>query len=99
VQQTREIGIRVALGARTRSVVAGVLSGIGVYVALGMVAGLTAGLWLSRFLSAVLFEVLPGDPATIALPLLLLLGVTLLAALLPARQAARVDPIVALRDE
>ena len=54
---------------------------------------------MSRFLTAVLFEVLPGDPATIALPLLLLLGVALVASLLPARQAAAVDPIIALRDE
>jgi ABC-type antimicrobial peptide transport system permease subunit len=99
VQQTREIGIRMALGATTRSVVAGVLGGVGGYVAGGMVAGLAAGLWMARFLTAVLFGVLPGDPATIALPLLLLLGVALVASLLPARQAAGVDPIVALRDE
>ena len=93
VQQTRDIGIRMALGATTRSVVAGVLRGVGGYVAAGMVAGLAAGLWMSRFLTAVLFGVLPGDPATIALPLLLLLGVALVASLLPARQAAAVDPI------
>ena len=88
-----------ALGATTRSVVSGVLRGVGVYVLFGMIAGLGAGLWMSRFLTAVLFNVLPGDPATIALPLLLLLGVAFIASALPARQAAAVDPIVALRDE
>ena len=99
VQQTREIGIRVALGATARSVVGGVLGGVGGYIAAGMIAGLAAGLWMSRFLSAVLYDVQPGDPWTVALPVLLLLAVALVASLLPARQAAAVDPIVALRDE
>jgi len=99
VQQTREIGIRVALGATARSVVAGVLGGVGGYIAAGMIAGLAAGLWMSRFLSAVLYDVQPGDPWTVALPVLLLLGVALVASLLPARQAAAVDPMIALRDE
>jgi len=99
VRQTRDIGIRVALGATARSVVAGVLGGVSLYVAAGMIAGLAAGLWTSRFLSAVLFDVQPGDLSTVALPVLVLLAVALAASLLPARQAATVDPIVALRDE
>ena len=99
LQQTREIGIRVALGATARSVVAGVLGGVGGYIAAGMIAGLAAGLWMSRFLSAVLYDVQPGDPWTVALPVVLLLAVALVAALLPARQAAAVDPMIALRDE
>jgi len=89
----------VALGATARSVVAGVLGGVGGYIAAGMIAGLAAGLWMSRFLSAVLYDVQPGDPWTVALPVVLLLAVALVAALLPARQAAAVDPMIALRDE
>jgi predicted permease len=99
VRQTREIGIRIALGASWRMIVGGVLGGVAAYVALGLVTGLGAGLWLARFLTRLLYEVRPGDTATILLPLGLLLLVVLPAALLPARRAAIVDPVVALRDE
>ena len=99
VRQTREIGIRIALGATWRRVVKGVLAGLVGYVTAGLIVGLGTGLWLSRFLTTLLYEVQPGDAATILLPLALLVAVAAAAALVPARRAAGVDPIVALREE
>jgi predicted permease len=99
VQQTREIGIRVALGAAQRAVVAGVLRGVAAYVVLGIAAGLAAGLWLAQFVEKLLYEVQSRDMVSVALPIGELLLIAASAALLPARRAARVDPIVALRDE
>jgi putative ABC transport system permease protein len=99
VQQTREIGIRMALGAARRTVVRGVLGGVAGYVAMGMATGLTAGFWLSRFVAKLLYEVRPDDATVMLLPAALLLLVAAIASLLPARRAAGVDPVVALRDE
>jgi putative ABC transport system permease protein len=99
VQQTREIGIRMALGAAHRVVVRAVVWSVWTYVLAGMAVGLAAGLWLSRFVTALLYEVRPGDASSIVAPLTVLLLVAVLASLLPARRAALVDPIVALRDE
>jgi hypothetical protein len=99
VQQTREIGIRVALGAARRTIVQGVVGGVAAYVALGIAAGLAGGLWLSRFVAMLLYEVHPGDAASIAWPVVTLLVVATVATVLPARRAAGVDPMVALRDE
>ena len=99
VQQTREIGIRMALGAARRTVVQGVLGGLAGYVALGMAAGVAGGLWLSRFVATLLYEVRPSDAAAVAWPVVTLLAVATIAAVLPARRAAGVDPVVALRDE
>jgi ABC-type antimicrobial peptide transport system permease subunit len=99
VRQTREIGIRIALGATWRMIVGAVLGGLAAYVAFGLATGLGAGLWLARFLTTLLYDVRPGDAVTILLPLGLLLLVVLPAALLPARRAATVDPVIALRDE
>ena len=99
VQQTREIGIRMALGAARRTVVQGVVGSLAGYVALGMAAGVAGGLWLARFVATLLYEVRPSDAATIAWPVMTLLAVATLAAVLPARRAAGVDPATALRDE
>jgi len=99
VQQTREIGIRMALGAPRRTVVRTVVGGVAGYVALGVVAGLAAGLWLSRFVTWLLYDSRPSDASSILLPLGLLLLVATVASVLPARRAATVDPMVALRDE
>jgi putative ABC transport system permease protein len=99
VRQTREIGIRIALGATWRLIVGGVLGGIAAYIAIGLATGLGAGLWLSQFLTKLLYEVQPGDSVTILLPLGLLLLGAVPAMLLPARRAATVDPVIALRDE
>jgi predicted permease len=95
-QRTHEIGIRVAMGAQTRDVLKLVL-GQGMSLALvGVMIGLLASAALTRLMESLLFGVSAADPLTfVAIPLLLI-GVALLACWIPARRAARVDPIVAL---
>jgi ABC-type antimicrobial peptide transport system permease subunit len=98
-RRTREIGVRIALGA-TRGEVARLVMREGlVMTAAGTLIGLAAALGLTRFLSSVLFEVSPGDPATYLAVAAVLIAVALLATLLPARRATSVDPLVALRAE
>lgn len=98
-RRTREIGIRIALGAQAMDVSRLVLrQGTGVVLA-GLGAGVLAALALTRFLRVLLFEVSPTDPTTFIVMSLLLLTVALLASYLPARRAARVDPMIALRSE
>jgi len=99
VQRTREIGIRVALGAHRRRVVAMVLADAGRTTLLGAGAGIAAGLYLSRFLETLLFDVTPFAFWSVALPLVILIFTAVLAAVLPALRASRVDPAVALRHE
>jgi predicted permease len=98
-QRTREIGIRVALGARHLRVIRTVMAETGVAALIGAAGGLAAALYLSRFVQALLFEVTPLDFWSLALPLCTLLLAALLAAARPALQAARVDPMNALRYE
>jgi putative ABC transport system permease protein len=98
-QQTREIGIRIALGATPQSILKMVLSNIVRWTVAGAALGLL-GAWLcSRLLESLLFEVRAHDPFLLALALLFLVVVVILAAWLPARRAMRVDPVVALRYE
>jgi predicted permease len=99
VQRTREIGIRVALGARSRRVVWLVLSDTGATALVGAAAGLATALYLSRYVQALLFEVTAFEVWSLALPLGTLLFTAILAATLPALRAARVDPAIALRYE
>jgi putative ABC transport system permease protein len=95
--RTREVGIRMALGAGRREVLSMVLrQGVSLIV-LGIVCGLAASMALSRFLSTLLFEVRPTDPATYGLAALGLSAVALLATYVPARRATRIDPMAALR--
>jgi hypothetical protein len=99
VQRTREIGIRMALGARAFQVIRLVISEIAVTVALGVVAGLAGGFVLGHYVTGLLFEVKPGHAATVLFPLLGLMLVCFFAALPPTLRATRLNPVVALRQE
>jgi putative ABC transport system permease protein len=99
VQRTREIGVRVALGAVPRRVIGTILSDVTLAVLFGMALGLAGGVYLSRFVESLLFETRPLSVATLALPLATLVIAAALAALVPAVRAARVDPVIALRCE
>ena len=98
-QRTQEIGIRMALGAERREIMKMVL-GQGTMMALtGVAIGLGVAFGLTRLIAALLFQVSATDPPTFSLVPVVLLLVALVAAYLPARRAARVEPMVALRDE
>jgi putative ABC transport system permease protein len=98
-QRVREFGIRIALGATAGDVLAIVLGGTARIVGIGIVVGLAAAAAAGRSMSTLLFGVHPTDPVTFA-GVAVLLGLTAtLATMLPALRAARVDPVVALRDE
>ena len=98
-ERTHEIGIRMALGAESRSILRMVLrQGVGLALA-GAVVGLIGALIVSNLMSGLLYGVRPTDPLTFAGVALLLIGVAMLASYMPARRAIRVDPMVALRHE
>jgi hypothetical protein len=99
VQRTREIGIRMALGAQAHNVMVLVLAQGMKLVLLGLLIGIPASLAVARLLSSMLVGFTTGDPLTIGVVTLLLAGVTLLACYLPARRATRVDPLETLRYE
>ena len=98
-QRTRELGIRLALGARREAVLTLVLRESLILTAVGITLGLLGAAALTRTLEALLFDVTPLDPATFATVALLFAACAGLAAYLPARRATRVDPIIALRTE
>ena len=98
-RRRREIGIRMALGARAAQVIRLVLQRSLVPIGLGIVAGIAGSLAASRLLTALLFHVEPGDPAVLGAIVLLLGASAIAACLVPARRAASVDPLVVLRDE
>lgn len=98
-QRTREIGIRIALGAQKRDIFKMVV-GHGLILSLiGVIIGLAASLMLTRYLASLLYGVSSTDPATITSVALLLITVALLACSIPARRATRVDPMSALRHD
>ena len=98
-QRTREIGIRVALGAQTRAVLAMVLRNGLVLAVIGVCIGLASAFVLTRFMSSLLFGVTTTDATTFALVPLGVIAVVLCACFLPARRASRVNPLIALRYE
>jgi len=98
-RRTREIGIRMALGAERGRVLWLVLREVAIMAAVGIAAGLGAALWLTRQIQAQLFGLAPSDPATLAGAGLLLGSIAIAAGYLPARRAATIDPIVSLRTE
>lgn len=98
-QRTRELGIRLALGARRNDVLRLVIKRGMSYSLIGIVIGLAAALALTRLMESLLYGVSPADPLTFAGITLLLALVSLLASWIPARRAAKVDPLIALRHE
>src|SRR5439155_23929122 len=98
-RRTYELGIRVALGAQKGDVVRLVARETIPMVGAGVLIGLVASLGLTRFVRALLYEITPGDPLTFVGVAAVLSVVAMIAALVPARRAARVDPVIALRSE
>jgi putative ABC transport system permease protein len=99
VRRTREIGIRMAIGARARTVVWMVTRETLALVLLGASCGSVAAVLVSRYVNSQLFGVTPGDPLSTTAAVLSLLGVAVAAGFLPARRASRIDPVRALRTE
>jgi putative ABC transport system permease protein len=98
-RRTREIGVRIALGARSRDVLAMILAQGVRTIAIGIGMGLIGSLALARIVQSLLFGINATDPLTLAAVVALLVAAALLACYLPARRAAKIDPMVALRYE
>jgi putative ABC transport system permease protein len=98
-ERRREIGVRIALGARQGRVVADVMQQGLTLTTLGLLVGVAGSLALSRVLALLLFGVQPSDPTTLATVVGTIATVAAAACLLPAWRASRVDPIVVLREE
>ena len=98
-QRTHEIGIRMALGAKTLDVLRLMVSSNMAWVLIGLGVGIAGSTGLTRLLAGMLYEVRPIDPVVLSSVSLLLAGIALLASYLPARRAAKIDPIAALRCE
>ena len=98
-QRRQEVGIRMALGARGRDVLGLVLREAMALAGVGILLGVVLSLFVTRLLQTLLFEVSATDPATFAVTAFLLAGVALAASYIPARRAATVDPVAALRND
>jgi ABC-type antimicrobial peptide transport system permease subunit len=98
-RRTREIGVRVALGAPHTTVVWMMMRQCVWMVLAGLAAGLPAAVWLARLVKSLLFGVPPNDPSTMLAAILVLIAASAVAAYVPARRAARVDPMIALRQD
>lgn len=98
-QRTRELGIRIAFGARARDTFGLVLKDGAKQLALGLAAGLLLGQGLARAIQVVLFDVNPRDPVLLATVAVILSLTALAATVIPARRASRIDPMLAIRSE
>ena len=98
-RRTREIGIRMALGARAADVRRMVVAQGGRVALIGVVIGLVAAVYAARWLESLLFEVTARDPMVFGVVSLVMIGVALFASYLPARRASAVDPVEAIRVE
>lgn len=99
IQRTREIGVRMALGAQRHHIASLVLGQVSRWSLIGVIAGAAGSLASGRAVGALLFHVPKGDPWPLTAAIVLLLGTALAAAWIPSRRAARVDPLLALRSE
>ena len=99
IRRRQEFGVRVAIGAAPGSVMRLILRQVSWIVGTGVVVGLAGAFGGGRLIAALLYEVTTADPIAIAITIVFLVGVTLLAGLIPAWRASRVDPMVALREE
>ena len=99
VQRTKEIGIRVALGAARRDVVRLVVSQTLAPTMIGIAIGVAAAVIATRLVASMVYGVTPLDPATFAMAVFVLVSVALAATWLPARRATRMDPLIALRSQ
>jgi predicted permease len=98
-QRTREIGVRMALGAVPRRILGMILGRAALTTSVGLLLGLGSAIWVERLVAPFLFRPTPREPSVYAGAALALMLLALIAALLPARRAARVDPLIALRSE
>jgi len=98
-QRTQEIGVRMAIGATTRDILALVLRQGMIPLGIGLAIGLTASLAVNQLLKSMLVQVSPADPVTLLVASGVLILAALLGCLIPARRAIRVDPVDALRHE
>jgi predicted lysophospholipase L1 biosynthesis ABC-type transport system permease subunit len=98
-RKTREIGVRMALGARPRDITLQVQRYAGIWTGIGVAIGLAASLALARTIHGLLFEVSPTDPISLIAAVAVLVVTAALAAWIPSYRAARVDPVAALRSE
>jgi putative ABC transport system permease protein len=95
--QTREIGIRIAIGAKPRDITRMVVMTHLGYSLAGLAGGMGCAVWMTRLLTAFLFGIAPGDPTSFVSAVIVLIVVAAVSAWIPARRAARIDPVIALR--
>ena len=98
-RRTREIGIRMALGAQRSSVLWLVMRRAAAFLVIGAVIGIPTALFLTRLVKSFLYGISSQDPMAVVMATLMLVAVAALASFLPARRATKVDPMVALRHE
>jgi ABC-type antimicrobial peptide transport system permease subunit len=96
-RRTHELGVRIALGAQRARILNLVIREAAMLVAVSAAAGLLASLWLARFVRSMLYDTPSADPVVVGSVVIIMLGVGVAAALLPALRASRVDPMIALR--